>query len=124
MMMMVTILETRTLGWVFLDAGCVPLGKWGVVADPGQLPASFLFRGKKPWKNWPDWDLLEAGAGLALPQTESCFFSHKTYLPQKLSPSASNKLLLKVKTELLVNISCTFCLVLVNTKQEHVHSKE
>ena len=86
MMLMVTILETRTLGWVFLDTGCVPLGKWGVVADPGQLPASFLFRGKKPWKNWPDWDLLEAGAGLALPQTESCFFSHKTSLPQNCPP--------------------------------------
>ena len=73
-MMMVIILETRTLGWFGSWTRCVPLAKWGVDGDPGQLAASFLFRGKKPWKNCPDWDLLEAGAGLALPHNRVLLF--------------------------------------------------
>ena len=75
-MMMVIILETRTLGWVGSWTWCVPLAKWGVDGDPGQLAASFLFRGKKPGKNWAttDWGQLQAGAGLALPHNRVLLF--------------------------------------------------
>ena len=75
-MMTVIILETRTLGWVGSWRRCVPLAKWGVDGDPGQPAASFLFRGKKPGKNWAGthWGLLQAGAGLALPRIRVLLF--------------------------------------------------
>lgn len=54
----------------------MPLAKWGVDGDPGQPAASFLFRGKKPGKNWAGthWGLLQAGAGLALPRIRVLLF--------------------------------------------------